>query len=370
MKYEKYLKWAVLIAFATAVFACGISVSFNNITDSNSTYEWISNLLLNLSTELFLVAMVLLMIDRYRIRHDEKSQKDELYLKLGSTNKLIAEMALSELRSKGWLTDGSLRGRKFNRLDLSYMDLSGADLQESEIIRSNLEGANLNGVRLSKSTIVASNFKRAKLINAEISEARIDFVDFRNCNARNSDFSRTKIKNTIEFRYADLNEANFSNSNIYQVVFRGSKMRNCNFDSAEMISVSFKECDLRGSNFHQAKLHKESSLKDALLQGCTFEGVSLINTYVQTIKFGSSMKSSSEITRRTILPSGDEALDNSDIFRFTETDGWLPEWYRKQKEEAEMRMKQYDEFQQQLWNDPDYIESEIERQSKGDEDYY
>lgn len=87
--------------------------------------------------------------------------------------------AIEELRVRGWLTDGSLRGTALCQAQMGNADLMGADLQGVDLHQANLEFADLRKAQLS-----AAKLNRASMYRANFDQADLTFADLYKANLR------------------------------------------------------------------------------------------------------------------------------------------------------------------------------------------
>ena len=96
------------------------------------------------------------------------------------------------------LSDVDLRGADLRNVNLRHADLSDVDLS-----RANLRGANLSYVDLRGADLSYADLSYVDLRNADLSYANLRNVDLRNVNLRNVDLRHADLS------YADLRNANF-----------------------------------------------------------------------------------------------------------------------------------------------------------------
>ncbi len=99
--------------------------------------------------------------------------KLELINKVRSTDNRTALQAIEEMRIRGWLTDGALRGITLNRAqfqgaDLIEADLSFIDFHQAEMEFVDLRNANLNGTKLTRANLIGANLSETNLTNANL----------------------------------------------------------------------------------------------------------------------------------------------------------------------------------------------------------
>ncbi len=105
--------------------------------------------------------------------------KLELINKIHMLENKSTLQAIEELRVRGWLTDGSLRGEALCQAQMSNADLMGADLRNVDFHQASLEYADLRRARLN-----SAKFNRASLYRANFSEADLTNADLYKANLR------------------------------------------------------------------------------------------------------------------------------------------------------------------------------------------
>jgi uncharacterized protein YjbI with pentapeptide repeats len=106
----------------------------------------------------------------------------DLLRKLRSPQNVRAVQAVEELRTHGWLCDGSLKnmilchvhlqgadladanlvGVDFHQAHLQHSKLNGADLSGARLTRANLQGADLAGVRLEGADLFKADLRESR----------------------------------------------------------------------------------------------------------------------------------------------------------------------------------------------------------------
>lgn len=150
------------------------------------------------------------------------------------------------------LSEASLDGA-----DLSGTDLSGANLKQAQLEKSNLSGANLIGADLS-----SANFNRANLSGATLDKATMLGTNF-----RGTDMSGAKLRSlprvlSLGFNDANLENADFSGSNLWGVGFWYCNLKNTSFEGADLSHANLTGSDTRKAKFGTAKI---SSCKGCVL---------------------------------------------------------------------------------------------------------
>jgi|CXWK01.1.fsa_nt_gi hypothetical protein len=136
-------------------------------------------------------------------RRMEQERKAQLIRQLGSKYRDVTEMAIIELRHKGWLEDGSLSGTQLMEADLSGANLLGAILSQANLRGANLSGARLMEADLSGADLTAANMSGASLLAVNLSRADLCGVDLSDTNLQRAELSGASLKQ------ANLSEAYF-----------------------------------------------------------------------------------------------------------------------------------------------------------------
>ena len=88
--------------------------------------------------------------------------------------------------------------------------------------------------------------------------------------------SRPRTATGVDFRGADLGNADFSSSKVQGASFRGANLRNAVFDFADASGASFRDACLVGTDFFGANLDG-ASLRGAILCNTIFPGGQIRN---------------------------------------------------------------------------------------------
>jgi hypothetical protein len=134
------------------------SLGINLRSDHANFAEWGESWLQNFSTEMFgafLTFMLLTLIVGTR------QEKQRLIRQLGSRVNSLAQQAAEDLRAYGCITDGSLRGKGFQKAHLEETKLWEADLQDADFF----------GARLQRADLWAANLQGVNFEYAEFDEA-------------------------------------------------------------------------------------------------------------------------------------------------------------------------------------------------------
>lgn len=103
------------------------------------------------------------------IQRREKQQIiANLIEQIHSPNRRARLLAVEELRARGWLKDGSLRGADLAGTDLQGANLSGADLRHASLRNANLRGADLHWADLGEADLTGAHLRGANLLWADL----------------------------------------------------------------------------------------------------------------------------------------------------------------------------------------------------------
>lgn len=107
----------------------------------------------------------------------------DLIRKLRSPERKLVQEAVAELRARGWLEDGSVRGVLLCHAHLEGADLYKANLREVDLHQAHLEGADLGladltSAKLSRAALRGANLSQANLTGTDLFKA--DLTDARN----------------------------------------------------------------------------------------------------------------------------------------------------------------------------------------------
>jgi len=234
------LRWVMLgILIAVAIVSSVVALL--------SGSQW-QDALLNFGTEMAgavvtyaLFELILERRERRKVRERElESRKAELIAQMGSKVWDVAIPATEELRRRGWLQDGTLKGAK-----LVFANLQGASLGD----------ANLQGVYL-----IAANLEGAVLCDANLEEAYVTFADL-----KGADLRRTNLQGAY-LSGAKLQGADLWHSNLQGATLEGAKLQDANLAFANLQEADLGEANFQGANLRGADL-QEADLSGANLQG-------------------------------------------------------------------------------------------------------
>lgn len=101
--------------------------------------------LINIAPELAGIVIGVLTIDYLNERRQEEQLKSQLILQMASKHNDVTDTVVRQLRAKGWLTDGTLKGAELGWANLADADLQEANLENAKLYYSILDDS--NGIR-------------------------------------------------------------------------------------------------------------------------------------------------------------------------------------------------------------------------------
>ncbi|MER5619837.1 pentapeptide repeat-containing protein [Streptosporangium sp. NPDC002544] len=192
----------------------------------------------------------------------------------------------------------NLRGRDFTRgarlpADLRCADLTGAKLNNVELIQKDLTGAILRGASLRQANLTQATLKYADLRGANLTEADLgqmhaDYADLRkailvDAEAGQAEFPHANLTGAKLTR-AELTQVNFTSAKLIdadldestpgqlkarKADFTRAKLREAKLSQSNLRNATFKYADVSEAEFTQAEL-KGADFTGALVQGASF----------------------------------------------------------------------------------------------------
>lgn len=178
-RWQKFISFEWLTIYRAgllvAVLALAIMLLGYAFVHANEPFDlraFIEELYANIASELFGIAITILIIDTIYRRYDERAEKrrerQQLRNQLGSGINEVAIRAAEELRASGWLTDGTLQGEDLRVANLEKAKLWQADLQGVNFQWAKLQGANLNDAVLAGANFTQANLTATRLRGADM----------------------------------------------------------------------------------------------------------------------------------------------------------------------------------------------------------
>ena len=151
----------------------------------------------------------------------------------------IEELEMILKNHKLWL---DTHGAEGEQACLSYMDLTGVNLENADLYMANLIGTNLQGANLKNKDLRAVDFTWADLSNANMSGANLSYaiMDGADLSGANMRYSR--------FIYASLANADMGNAYLF-----GARLKGANLTNADLKYANINHVDLTGVDLTNVK---------------------------------------------------------------------------------------------------------------------
>ena len=175
----------------------------------------------------------------------------------------IEELEMILKNHKLWL---DTHGAEGEQACLSYMDLTGVNLENADLYMANLIGTNLQGANLENKDLRAVDFTWADLSNANMSGANLSYaiMDGADLSGANMRYSR--------FIYASLANADMSMSDLQGAIFTAANLRGANLTCSYMSCADLRSANLEGANLTNADL-KDANINHVDLYNANLTGV-------------------------------------------------------------------------------------------------
>ena len=193
----------VLLGLSMLTGVYGYSTSHHN-ADGTVDWNWeqfVSEYYANISSELFSVALTVLIIDYLNDRRQKAEEKQRLIRQMGSTEHGLAMAAVEELKAMGATKDGSLvsvnlegahlTGVRLGRANLRNSRMDFADFSSGHLYFADLFGADMSGSDLRGTVLTGANLHHTDLVAAKLQGALMSEADMTYCKLDNAVFDET-----------------------------------------------------------------------------------------------------------------------------------------------------------------------------------
>ncbi len=181
------------------------------------------------------------------------------------------------------------------RLDLSNVDIAGADLSEAQLPVAILREANLQGVNFDHANLQGAIFKKANLqeasfYNTNLQEAHLWKAHFPKANFMAANLQRAILSNAImqevnlwgaNLQNASLTIANLTAADLKGADFKGANLQGANFMGANLQEVDFAESNLQGTKFQGADLTNAKNLDSQKISSAFGDGTTVLPENVE-----------------------------------------------------------------------------------------
>ncbi len=118
--------------------------------------------------------------------------------------------------------------------DLSYADLSSANLSSADLRSANLSYADLSSANLGSADLRSADLGSADLSSADLSSADLRYADLRSADLSSADLCYANL------RYANLSSADLSSANLGSADLRSADLSSANLRSANLSSADLR----------------------------------------------------------------------------------------------------------------------------------
>lgn len=161
---------------------------------------------------------------------------------------------------------------------LPQVNLSGADIRNSDLIGAMLQRANLSGCHLNPSHLYHANLKQA-----DLSRALLNGANLRGANLSGADLSHADLDRAIlsgaDLSGANLTGANLSRTNLTSANLDGADLAGAALNGAAITRTDLTNVSLKGADFYEAVLNRP------VLTGANFDGSIVGYTIFQDCDF-------------------------------------------------------------------------------------
>jgi len=244
----------ILYVGASIALLTGLTIVINSSTDSSLILNQFGMMFINIS----LTVLFINVLEQHRFRLLEKR---ELIRQMASAPNHFAAEAVTRLRSRAWLANGSLKGAVLEGARLSGVNLADGKLVDVDFSNADLSMVDLRNVDLSGATLVDANLTGALLKacvfdGAKLSEKNQNGIQMPQNLAEVS--LQSVIANHIDLTGKDLRNANVSGELQY------ARLIDADLSSAALVSCDLKRADLSGANL------RDSDFSHAKVYGAKF----------------------------------------------------------------------------------------------------
>jgi hypothetical protein len=143
------------------------------------------------------------------------------------------------------------------QLDLSFVDIHGANLPEARLERVRFQGANLDGANLESARLAGADFLDASLEHANLGAANLDAANLLDASLEHADLEEANLSSATlvgaNLSYANLDLTELTGARMYQAVMKGANLRKTVFVGANVGEADFTGARVDRAVFFEAK---------------------------------------------------------------------------------------------------------------------
>jgi len=190
----------------------------------------------------------------------------------------------------------------------SQPDLSGASLEQADLVRVNLAGADLVRADLTGANALEACLSGADLVRANLTGATLVKTILAGANLFEANLTE-----------ADLVRANLARATLVKANLTGAVLMGANLEGADLTGAILVRVNLMGANLKGADLAR-ADLTDANLIGCNLEGAILEGTNLAEVEVEEADQDEDEALpekeKRYVVPAFTGSGDRTDASRF------------------------------------------------------
>jgi uncharacterized protein YjbI with pentapeptide repeats len=173
------------------------------------------------------------------------------------------DLSRADLRAE-YLYEVDLSGANLANSEMQDAKLKAADLRGANLYRAILTGADLRGTRLDGANLHQAKLRKSDLQGVDLRGAILTEADLREARLAEANLSGMDLRN-LDLSNADLHGANLSNADLSRAILKsallskktqltGAIMRHINLAGADLLGVTLSGCELNDANFSEADL--------------------------------------------------------------------------------------------------------------------
>ena len=209
--------------------------------------------------------------------------------------------------------------------DLSYANLTDANLIGTQLNSANLTWAQLHGANLKYAQLNSANFRRAQLHDADFWNAQLHGADFWNAQLHGADFRDARLHGA-NLRSAELHGADLSDAQLHGADLRGARLYGADLRGVQAQYTSFEGVWFEGLAGDSLKKFTSA-----------LEGRSLSEQKRTDIVHQAVQKAQVEVVNWKVWHIS-QFLDNLQIDRSRQDVEWGLEWWEEIKEDVDAQV--------------------------------
>jgi hypothetical protein len=171
------------------------------------------------------IGITVLIIDNVNEMYRHRAEKKRLILQMGSPNNGFAIEAVRQLKSQGWLFDGTLYDANLGLANLCDANLRKVYLRDADLRGDHLEGANLFGAYLE-----GADLRSAELHNAHLELVHLEGAALTSAHLEEAHLSQAHLER------ADVREAHLEGVDLFGAYLAGANLSWANLNMARGIT--------------------------------------------------------------------------------------------------------------------------------------